>query len=159
METAAPSNYSATEFAVQRWCRFAPGDKLWAFLPRFATAVWPRLMDDAGRMMQAIAPEAAERLLADPGWTSLDPYWARLKAGPTRLDDPEGLAALFDGIEEGARSAAAAAGLRAPETVSKPARSAPIEIWDAAVAHHLEALLGADRRWRRRSMVQRLIVG
>ena len=33
----------------------------------------------------------------------------------------------------------------------------PIEIWDAAVASHLEALLDADRRWRRRNMARRLI--
>ena len=143
---------SATEFVVQRWCRFAPSDKLWAFLPRFAEAVWPRLQEDVARMMEALPPETADRLLSEPGWTSLAPYWQRLKAGPTRLDAPEALAALYDGIAEGARAAGAAGVSRA-----KPASSAPIETWDAAISEALDLLLEADLRWRRRGAMRRMI--
>lgn len=143
---------SATEFVVQRWCRFAPSDKLWGFLPRFAQEVWPRLQEDVARMMEALPPETADRLLAEPGWTSLDPYWARLKAGPPRLDDPEALAALFDGIAEGARAAGATGVSRA-----KPGVAAPTETWDAAIAAELDRLLEADRRRRRRGALRRMI--
>lgn len=150
---------SATEFVVQRWCQFAPSDKLWAFLPRFAAEVWPRVQEDVARMMEALPPEVAERLLAEPGWTSLDPYWARLKAGPTRLDDPAALAALYDGIAKGAATAAGAARLGRGDRGAKPAASAPVGDWDAAIAVHLDRLLQADWRWRRRGAMRRLIGG
>ena len=148
---------SATEFVVQRWCRFAPTDKLWAFPPRFATEAWPRLQEDVARMMEALPPTTAERLLAEPGWTTLDPYWARLKAGPTRLDAPEGLAALYDGMAAGADKATRAARLKGGSAVGKPAASAAPEVWDAAIAAHLDQLLAADLRWRRRGVIRRLI--
>lgn len=143
---------SAVEFVVQRWCRFAPSDKLWAFLPRFAQDIWPRLQEDQDRMMQVLPPRTAERLLAEPGWTSLDPYWARLRAGPTRLDDPAALAALYDGIAEGARAAGALGVSRA-----KPRAAAPVEDWDAVIAADLDRLLAADLRWRRRGALRRMI--
>lgn len=147
---------SAAEFVVQRWCQFAPSDKLWAFLPRFAQEVWPRLQDDVARMMEALPPETAERLLAEPGWTSLDPYWARMKAGPTRLDAPEALADLYDGIAKGARAAGAGSGA-GDVSRAKPAASAPVEDWDAAIAVVLDRLLEADLRWRRRGAMRRMI--
>lgn len=143
---------SAAEFVVQRWCQFAPSDKLWAFLPRLAQEVWPRLQEDVARMMDALSPETAERLLAEPGWTSLDPYWARMKAGPTRLDDPEALADLYDGLAKGARAAGSVDVSRA-----KPAATAPVEDWDAAIAVVLDQLLEADLRWRRRGAMRRMI--
>lgn len=140
---------SATDFVVQRWCRFAPAPKLWAFQPRFATAVWPRLQEEVARLMAALPPEAADRLAAEPGWTSLAPYWARLKAGPTRLDDTEALADLYDGIAAGVLTASRAARWQADPGPAKPATTAPIETWDAAIAGQLDRLLEADVRWRR----------
>lgn len=150
---------SATEFVVQRWCRFAPGPRLWAFLPRFATAVWPRLREAGQRMLEALPPEMAARLAAEPGWETLDPYWARLKAGPSRLDDTQALAALHEGLAEGLARAEAEAGLSRGAEVAKPAASAPLPDWDAAIAGLLDRLLAADRRWRRRGAVRRLIGG
>ena len=149
---------SAVEFVVQRWCDFAPSQKLWAFLPRHAQGVWPRLQEDVARMMEALPPEVAERLLAEPGWTSLDPYWARMKAGPTRLDAPEDLAALFDGLAEGAARAGAKLGA-GDVSRAKPATSAPVEDWDRAIAGLLDPLLEADLRWRRRGALRRMIGG
>lgn len=149
---------SAAEFVVQRWCQFAPSDKLWAFLPSFAQEVWPRLQEDVARMMEALPPETAERLLAEPGWTSLDPYWARMKAGPTRLDDPEALADLYDGLTEGARAAGAGSGAGSGDVSrAKPAASAPVAEWDAVIAAQLDRLLAADLRWRRHTAMRRMI--
>lgn len=140
---------SATEFVVQRWCRFAPGVRLWAFQPRFATAVWPRLRQEAQVLLDALPPEMAARLSAEPGWSSLDPYWARLKAGPTRLDDTEALADLYDGIAAGVLTASRAARWHADPGPAKPTTTAPIETWDTAIAGQLDRLLEADVRWRR----------
>lgn len=153
-----PSGHdSAVEFVVQRWCRFPPGPRLWAFLPRFAAEAWPRLMEDTARMMEALPPETAERLLAEPGWTSLEPYRPQLNTGIPRLDEPEALAGLYDAVAEGTAEAERAVRRRPEAGVSKPAASAPVEVWDAAIAHHLDRLLEADRRWRRRGTLRRLI--
>lgn len=148
---------SAVEFVVQRWCRFPPGDKLWAFLPRFVNEVWPRLQEDAARLLDALPPDVAQRLSAEPGWTSVAPYGPRMKAGPTDLDSPEGLAALCAGLDDGLARVAGALRRAAPPPGPVPGAAAALEDWDRAIAARLDALIKADRRWRRGGGIRGLI--
>ena len=150
---------STLDFVVQRWCCFPKGEKLWAFLPVHAREVWPRLMEEAERLLEVLPPETAEQLLAEPGWRTLDPYWKRLKAGPTRLDDLSALSDLYDGIAAGVQKACSAVRWRPETQDDKPSARSEVESWDAAIARQLDVLLEADARWRRYAALRLRVLG
>lgn len=140
---------SAVEFVFNRWCLVPGTPRPWAFLPRFAEAIWPALQDEVSRLLDVLPENEAGALLADPGWRSLGPYYARLRAGPTPLDDPVDLAGLLAALSDGLCRVAGALRMRPPTPPRVPAARAPVADWDAAIAPVLAALVDLDRLWRR----------
>lgn len=141
---------SGVEFVFNRWCRVPGNPRPWAFLPRFAEAVWPALQDEVSRLMDVLPEAEAEALLADPGWRSLGPYYARLKAGPSPLDDPLDMADLLVAVSAGLHKLACRLHLPVPDLPPMPSPRADAAAWDAAIAPALAALVDMDRQWRRR---------
>lgn len=140
---------SAVEFVFNRWCLVPGTPRPWAFLPRFAEAAWPALQDEVSRLLNVLPEDEAGALLADPGWRSLGPYYARLRAGPVPLDAPADMAGLLAALSDGLRRVAGALRMRPPAPPQVPAARAPVADWDAAIAPVLAALVGLDRLWRR----------
>ena len=141
-----PTGHEAsTEFVVQRWCSFGADEaKLWALGPRQIRSLRPVASETLKQLQTVMTPEDFETLLADPRWESETPYHSDIIAGLTRLDDPEGAAALYGGLCKGLKKAIEAAGLSLPDCPSPPKSPVYAHDWDTAIATVLEMLLWAD---------------
>lgn len=141
---------SAAEFIFQRWCDTSDAPRLWALMPRHVQAVKQAARAEVETLF-SLLPEDQRRALrqSDPRWTSNEPYHAKIRAGRSKLDDPEQLAQLYVSLCDGVRKAAHAIRQPVPPLASALAASAPIEDWDTVVASALEHLVKLDRHHRR----------
>jgi len=138
---------SATEFVVQRWCHLADAPRLWAVMPRHIQVVRQSLRSDVARLFDLL-PEDEQRNVrqTDRRWTSDEPYHDIIRAGRSKIDDPEQLAQLYGALCDGVRRATISA--RTPQLDSPPALSAGIAVWDGLVAIALDHLIEIDTNLR-----------
>lgn len=139
---------AAVEFVVQRWCRFAPSERLFAFLPRHIRQIRDAVQKDVADMLEAIEPQDAALLRQDERWFRSAPYHDVLERPKPDFENREALAQLHADLHDGLRSVSRAARRRVPALTDLPAASAPVSEWDEVVAEVLEALLEADAAWR-----------
>ena len=139
---------SGVEFVFGRWCRMTRPERPWAITLQEAERILQDSAADVDRLAAAIAPADAEVLLADPSWSGLDPYRARLEAAPTPLDDREALADLHAAVAAGLEACCARARIRPPAVPPLPAASRPIADWDRVIAKALAVLIEVDETAR-----------
>lgn len=143
------------EFTVQRWCRFADRQRPWALSPRHIAKFKDMLEDDIETLFD-LAPQAADRALQDPRWTSYEPYYDALARGPSDLANISDLTELFGTIRDGLLKAQdQIRGVRA-QIPPIPAAGSENEAWDAAISVMLDQLIEADRKQRFGSLRKRI---
>lgn len=147
---------SAVEFVVQRWCGCYSNVRPWALSKQDIGALHAEFAADVAQLLAAITPAEAATLLQDPRWLEASAYDA--VPAPQLMQDPVGLAKLYEALVLGLAACAVAAGRQPPALPPSPSAYASIETWDAVLLQAINALLDADsilrdrlRNWRYRT--------
>ncbi|WP_022704467.1 hypothetical protein [Pseudorhodobacter ferrugineus] len=132
----------ATEFIFQRWCPKLAVRQPWAVGSAQVLGYRPIVRDNLAALRSILSPQDCDRLFEAPRWQAEKPYHEELLVGPTLLDDPTDLPALWDSLQAGIIRAGGAANR------SMPPMGAPLVQWDAALCGVMDQLIACDKRVR-----------